>query len=63
MNQLGGKASFLSIDLQLGRGEPLEDTARVIGSMADGVVLRTLKTQNSKKLLNLFLLVPPLTDE
>ena len=42
MNQLGGKASFLSIsDLQLGRGEPLEDTARVIGSMADGVVLRT----------------------
>ena len=44
MNQLGGKASFLSLsDLQLGRGEPLEDTARVIGSMADGVVLRTLK--------------------
>ena len=44
MNQLGGKASFLSIsDIQLGRGEPLEDTARVIGSMADGVVLRTLK--------------------
>ena len=44
MNQLGGKASFLSIsDLQLGRGEPLEDTARVIGSMADGVVSRTLK--------------------
>ena len=31
MNQLGGKARFLSIsDLQLGRGEPLEDTARVI---------------------------------
>ena len=44
MNQLGGKASFLSIaDLQLGRGEPLEDTAKVIGSMADGVVLRTQK--------------------
>ena len=44
MNQLGGKASFLSVgDLQLGRGEPLEDTARVIGSMADGVVLRTQK--------------------
>ena len=32
MNQLGGKASFLPInDLQLGRGEPLEDTAKVIG--------------------------------
>ena len=44
MNQLGGKASFLSVsDLQLGRGEPLEDTARVIGSMSDGVVLRTQK--------------------
>tara|TARA_B110000014_G_scaffold263503_1_gene260471 strand:- start:2352 stop:3230 length:879 start_codon:yes stop_codon:yes gene_type:complete len=44
MNQLGGKASFLSIgDLQLGRGEPLEDTAKVLGSMADGVVLRTQK--------------------
>ena len=42
MNQLGGNASFLPItDLQLGRGEPLEDTAKVIGSMADGVVLRT----------------------
>ena len=50
MNQLGGKASFLSVkDLQLGRGEPLEDTARVIGSMADGVVLRTgqHETQNT----------------
>ena len=49
MNQLGGKASFLSIaDLQLGRGEPLEDTARVIGSMADGVVLRTLKHETQQ---------------
>ena len=49
MNQLGGKASFLSIaDLQLGRGEPLEDTARVIGSMADGVVLRTKKHETQK---------------
>ena len=50
MNQLGGKASFLSVaDLQLGRGEPLEDTAKVIGSMADGVVLRTQRheTQNT----------------
>ena len=42
MNQLGGKASFLSInDLHLGRGEPLEDTAKVISSMTDAVVLRT----------------------
>ena len=49
MNQLGGKASFLSItDLQLGRGERLEDTAKVIGSMADGVVLRTQKHDTQK---------------
>ena len=49
MNQLGGKASFLSIDdLQLGRGEPLEDTAKVIGSMADGVVLRTQKHETQE---------------
>jgi ornithine carbamoyltransferase len=44
MNQLGGKASFLSInDLQLGRGEPVSDTAKVMSSMVDGIVLRTLK--------------------
>jgi len=49
MNQLGGKASFLPIaDLQLGRGEPLEDTARVIGSMSDGVVLRTQKHETQE---------------
>jgi ornithine carbamoyltransferase len=49
MNQLGGRASFLSIaDLQLGRGELLEDTAKVIGSMADGVVLRTQKHETQE---------------
>ena len=46
MNQLGGKASFLSVnDLQLGRGEPISDTSKVISSMADALVLRTLKHQ------------------
>ena len=41
-SQLGGSSMFLSgQDLQLGRGEPLEDTARVISSMVDMVVLRT----------------------
>ena len=46
MNQLGGKASFLSVnDLQLGRGEPVSDTSKVISSMADALVLRTLKHQ------------------
>lgn len=42
MNQLGGHAMFLaSKDTQLGRGEPVEDVARVIGRMCDVVMLRT----------------------
>ncbi|WP_067560991.1 ornithine carbamoyltransferase [Halofilum ochraceum] len=42
MCQLGGDAIFLSPrDTQLGRGEPIEDTARVIGRMCDAVMLRT----------------------
>ena len=40
--QLGGQAMFLSSnDIQLGRGEPLEDTARVLGRMVDGIMIRT----------------------
>ena len=40
--QLGGSALFLSgQDTQLGRGEPIEDTARVISSMVDIVMIRT----------------------
>ena len=43
MTQLGGKASFLSVnDLQLGRGEPIEDTSKVLSSIVDGLVLRTM---------------------
>jgi ornithine carbamoyltransferase len=42
MIQLGGSAIFLSPrDTQLGRGEPIEDSARVIGRMTDCVMLRT----------------------
>jgi len=42
MRQLGGSALFLSAaDTQLGRGEPIEDTARVISSMVDLVMIRT----------------------
>ena len=42
MNQLGGHAMFLSSrDTQLGRGEPIEDSARVISSMVDAVMIRT----------------------
>ncbi len=40
--QLGGVGLFLSSkDLQLGRGEPIKDTARVISSMCDMVMIRT----------------------
>ncbi|MCH5336668.1 MAG: ornithine carbamoyltransferase [Campylobacter sp.] len=41
ITELGGKALFLSSnDLQLHRGEPIKDTARVIGAMVDFVMLR-----------------------
>ncbi|MFD1384196.1 ornithine carbamoyltransferase [Rhodanobacter aciditrophus] len=42
MAQFGGHALFLSPrDTQLGRGEPVEDSARVISSMVDAVMIRT----------------------
>ncbi|MCK9504913.1 MAG: ornithine carbamoyltransferase [Porticoccaceae bacterium] len=42
MAQLGGSAIFLSPDdTQLGRGEPIEDTARVLARMVDIVMIRT----------------------
>lgn len=41
MSELGGKALFLSAnDIQLSRGEPVKDTARVIGGMVDFVMIR-----------------------
>lgn len=47
MAQMGGHAIFLSPrDTQLGRGEPIQDSARVISSMVDIVMVRTFAHQN-----------------
>ncbi|HBV88495.1 MAG TPA: ornithine carbamoyltransferase [Desulfosporosinus sp.] len=46
MYQLGGHALFLSgRDIQLGRGEPISDTARVLSRMVDGIMIRTFSHQ------------------
>ncbi|MFO1477002.1 MAG: ornithine carbamoyltransferase [Verrucomicrobiota bacterium] len=42
IRELGGQVMFLSAnDIQLGRGEPIQDTARVLGRMIHGAVIRT----------------------
>ena len=44
IRELGGNVMFLSSnELQLGRGEPLKDTARVLGRMVHGAVIRTFE--------------------
>ena len=44
IRQLGGEVFFLaSSEIQLGRGEPIKDTARVMGRMIDGAVIRTFE--------------------
>lgn len=47
MLQLGGHALFLSHrDIQIGRGEPIKDTARVLSRMVDGIMIRTHSHQD-----------------
>jgi len=47
IRELGGWAMFLSAnDIQLGRGEPIIDTARVLGRMVHGAVIRTFAQQD-----------------
>lgn len=51
MAQFGGHAIFLSPrDTQLGRGEPIEDSARVLSSMADCLMVRTFEHNKAEKL-------------
>lgn len=51
MYQLGGNALFLSSrDLQIGRGEPIEDTARVLSRFVQGIMIRTFSEEEAETL-------------
>jgi ornithine carbamoyltransferase len=53
IHELGGRPMFLSAaDIQLGRGEPIKDTARVLGRMVHGAVFRTFAQRDVEEFAN-----------
>jgi ornithine carbamoyltransferase len=53
IRELGGESIFLSAsEIQLGRGEPIKDTARVLGRMVRGVVFRTFSQTELEEFAN-----------
>lgn len=66
MYQLGGSALFLSNrDLQIGRGEPIRDTARVLSRYLDGIMIRTFEPEKVQELADYadIPIINALTDE
>src|SRR5262245_40206307 len=66
IHELGGRPLFLNaMDIQLGRGEPVKDTARVLGRMVHGIVIRTYAQREAEELAELagIPVVNALTDE
>ena len=53
IRELGGEPIFLSAnEIQLGRGEPVKDTARVLGRMVNGAVFRTSSQSDVEEFAN-----------
>ncbi len=63
VNELGGNALFLSSkDLQMGRGEPIKDTARVLSRYLHGIVYRCYSHETLRELARYTTISPLLTD-